>query len=388
MKVVSVKKSVVCKEKFLMIAYFDPKGLGTIVDNVNSWVRLSNYNFDIVNLFGSMGELGLELPRSLDLDHYDGIVIHSTVAYNPANLRSLDRHLKTKISEFFGLKILMKQDEHYRTNETVRYIDTAGIDLVISLADAELVEKIYPAKSFHKEVTFYFSIPGYVSDELRSLPSKTFADRTTDVGYRGSIQPWQLGRLGYEKREVGESFSKVCEKFDLSFDISSKWEDRFFGGDWFRFLGNLRAVLGVESGSSIIDFNGEAERRCSAYIGEHPDASYEQIARDVLSDFSSSPKYISCSPRHFEAAATRTVQILYEGKYSGIFIPDRHYIPLSRDYRNIEEVIDKLRDTKYCERITEAAFGEIIQNPTFHYRKFVSDIDNLIAGLLVRLQNT
>lgn len=383
-KPVRVKKTNVHSERILMVAYFDPRGLGTIIDNVKSWTTLSKFNFDVLNLFASMGEFGLELPKNLDLNHYDGLLIHSTVAYSPSNLRSLDQQLATKILEYRGLKILMKQDEHYRSSETAQYISDHEIDLVISLADPLLIERMYPLVQKSKPVEFYFALPGYISDELLGLRSKPLSERTVDVGYRGSIQPWQLGRLGYEKREVGERFIPVCRKYGLTYDISSKWEDRFFGSDWFRFLGSLRAVLGVESGSSIVDFDGSAEAKCAMYIKQHPNATYEQVTRDVLSEFAGGPEYTSISPRHFEAAATKTVQILYEGNYSGIFKPDRHYIPLQRDHRNIDEVIRKLRDTSYCERLTGNAFREIVENPKYHYRNFVDEVDGLILARLNR----
>ena len=44
------------------------------------------------------------------------------------------------------------------------------------------------------------------------------------------------------------------------------------------------------------------------------------------------------SPRHFEAAAFRVCQVLFEGRYAGVMEPMRHYIPLRKDFSNFDEV--------------------------------------------------
>ena len=54
--------------------------------------------------------------------------------------------------------------------------------------------------------------------------------------------------------------------------------------------------------------------------------------------------YRTISPRNFEAAAFRVCQILYEGHYSGVMEPMRHYIPLRKDFSNFDEVVERFRD--------------------------------------------
>jgi len=363
-----------------MVAYFDPAGISTIVENIGSWTSLSKYKFDIVNLFEGKHTNGLELPPALELRHYDAILLHCTVAYNPINLRALDRSLKTKIRNFRGIKILMKQDEHFRTNEIVEYISSRHFDVLLTVADKSMIEHFYPPKKIGTKLKIYHALTGYISDEMLNQHFPPLSERPIDVGYRGSIQGWQLGRLAYEKREIGDRFSEVCRSQGLSFDISSRWEDRFSGQDWFQFLGRLKAVLGVESGSSIVDFDGTVEIACADYLKKNPAATFEDFQENILKKFDENVHYKTISPRHFEAAATKTVQILYEGHYSGIFKPDRHYISLKRDYSNIADVIEKLRDLEFCKRITETAYNEIVLNPKYHYKNFVTEVDELIGS--------
>ncbi len=46
------------------------------------------------------------------------------------------------------------------------------------------------------------------------------------------------------------------------------------------------------------------------------------------------------SPRHLEAAATRTFQVLVEGDYSGALEAGIHYQPVHRDLSDIEAALD------------------------------------------------
>ena len=74
----------------------------------------------------------------------------------------------------------------------------------------------------------------------------------------------------------------------------------------------------------------------------------------ALEDLTSLPRwednvyYRTISPRHFEAAAFRICQVLFEGRYSGVLEPMVHYIPLKKDFSNIDEVIRRISRTPRC----------------------------------------
>ena len=52
----------------------------------------------------------------------------------------------------------------------------------------------------------------------------------------------------------------------------------------------------------------------------------------------------SIGPRHLEAAAARTCQILVEGGYDGVLEPDVHYLPVRPDFSDVEAVVERLAD--------------------------------------------
>jgi hypothetical protein len=70
--------------------------------------------------------------------------------------------------------------------------------------------------------------------------------------------------------------------------------------------------------------------------------------------------------------------VLFEGEYSGILEPWRHYIPLRKDYSNIEAVIEPLRRPAVLQQYVDRAFDEIARNPAYSYARFVALFDDVI----------
>ena len=82
------------------------------------------------------------------------------------------------------------------------------------------------------------------------------------------------------------------------------------------------------------------------------------------------------SPKIFEAISLKTVLILYEGNYSGILEPDRHYIMLKKDFSNIEYVFQKIMDNDYLEDMSERTYCDIMDKSELNYRWLVQFVDS------------
>jgi hypothetical protein len=85
------------------------------------------------------------------------------------------------------------------------------------------------------------------------------------------------------------------------------------------------------------------------------------------------------SPRVFEAVAVRTALVLFEGKYSGVVEPDTHFIPLRKDFGNIDEVLAKVQDDSYLEALTARAHRDVIGSGNYSYRTFVGAFDQTVG---------
>jgi hypothetical protein len=370
-------------KRVLLIFYGDPEGITTVMETVGYMQSVSRFPITVINLFEHRSGPGiLSLRPEVDFDEYKAVVIHNTVSYNVYNLRSLDTKLRTKLRKYTGVKILMKQDENYRFHELARYIGETGFDVIFTCLPPEAVTLIYPPQIVgtpHFERMF----TGYVTPTLRQRRWDT-TSRPIDIGYRGSIQPLHFGRLAYEKRKIGEDIQARLANSGLKLDISSRWEDRIGGDAWFDFLASCKATLGAESGASIFDLAGDLDARCKALeqkLGPlREDADYAEAYLSQLADLEDNVHYHQISPRHFEAAATGTVQLLYPGDYSGIFKAGQHYFPLARDYSNLDEAVALIQNEPARRSMAEAAYREIVQNPAYWIETFVGRFDALLAA--------
>jgi hypothetical protein len=81
--------------------------------------------------------------------------------------------------------------------------------------------------------------------------------------------------------------------------------------------------------------------------------------------------YVAISPRHLEACATRTCQVLVEGEYNGVLIAGRHYLELKRDFRNLEELLGTIKEDRLREQIVANAYRDVVESGKYTYRAYV-----------------
>jgi glycosyltransferase involved in cell wall biosynthesis len=366
-------------EELLLLCFYDPLGIATVPETIAFLQSKSRFSITVLNLFEHRQDpmSFLKIGPNLNIDRFAGIVIHNSVSYNVDNLRTLDVSLKRRFRDFPGAKVLLKQDENYRFRELVEYIREIGFDLIFTCLPDDEIEKVYP-HDLVGTTRFVRMLTGYITPTLRTM--KPFgAKRKIDIGYRGSIQPLSFGRLAFEKRKIGDDVARLLAGRGLALDISSSWEDRLGGDNWFNFLLSCKATLGTESGASIFDLDGDLDARCRAAEAElgpfREDHEYAQRFLSELEDLEGNVRYNQISPRHFEAAATGTLQLLFPGEYSGILKAEHHYFSLRRDYSNLDEAIELILDERRRNEMTQAAFEEVVQNRAWWIETFVEEFD-------------
>ncbi len=376
-------------ERVLLIGYFDPKGISTVPETLAAIQWNSSFAVTCLNLFNHRHDSGnLKLNPEVDLDAFAVLMVHNSVAYNPANVISLDALTARKFADFPGVKVLFKQDENHRFRETASVIGQMRFDLVLTCLPTSEREKIYPRDVVGADVRFEQMLTGYVTPALRSqfFQGEDTGARSIDIGYRGSLQPLEFGRLCYEKRQIGDEVVRRVSDKDFKLDISSRWEDRFGGDAWFSFLSSCKCILGVESGASIFDLSGDLERRIQAFVEANgpvsEDVAYCESFLDALADLEGNVAYNQISPRHFEAAACGALQIMYPGEYSGIFLPGRHYVALERDFSNLEQALEVAMDPVLRSEMVKRTFDEVILNQEYWIETFVRRLDDAVFELL------
>jgi hypothetical protein len=314
--------------------------------------------------------------------HFEIIVFHySLFALLPFYL---NRQFLSYIQKSTACKVAFFQDEHRYCPRRFDFINGHGIDCIYTLVEPDYFAATY--QKYTRVQKIIYTLPGYVSDALitnAATMARPWKARTVDIGYRARQLPVHMGEGSQEKHVIGQRINELARDRGLRLDIATEEHQRIYGDAWFHFLSNCRAVLGVEAGATIFDLDDKVydAYRLLVEAGHSPasQAAYNAIAGSC----EGSVYYRTISPRHFEAAAFRVVQILFEGNYSGIMQPMAHYIPLKKDFSNIENVLEMLRDTTLCQALTENAHADMIASGRYSYQNFIAAFDGELerAGL-------
>ena len=255
-----------------------------------------------------------------------------------------------------------------------------GVNVLFTCVPSSEIPKVYSEDAL-PGVCKVNVLTGYVPDGLLNRPVLAPSKRAFIIGYRSRRPPFWLGTLAEEKYAIGAQFLADAERFPgLACDISLCEEDRLYGHRWVEFLLRCRAVLGVESGASVFDFTGELERTVEHAMLRNPALEFEEVSRRYLANLDGQIRLNQISPRCFEAAALRTVMVMYPGEYSGRLEAWRHYIPLAKDHSNMEEVVATLGDASLIDNMTERAYEEVALAPENSYATFVEEVDKQLSG--------
>jgi hypothetical protein len=355
--------------ELLLLCDYNSGTASTIVDHIFGIKKHSRHTIHVLSSRG-------ELPGDLDLHRFDGIIIHySLVACLDA---FIGPNARISIREFPGLKIAFVQDDYRFINRTVDAMRDLGVKILFGLAPEDIIDEVYSPERL-PGVVRETVLAGYVPEHLTRISVPPFAKRKIDVGYRARKLPAWIGALGQQKWIIAERFLEHCRQYNLTYDISTNEYDRLYGQRWINFITNCKAMIGSESGASVCDFTGQIQKRVEAHEREFPDVAFETLRDLYFKDDDGQLSMNVISPRCFEAAALRTLMILYEGRYSNRLVPWRHYLPLKLDHSNIEEVVRVLRDPQRAQTIIDTAYHEVALNPNNMFPSMVEQLDAAIA---------
>jgi glycosyltransferase involved in cell wall biosynthesis len=345
--------------------------VGTLLEHLESFKKYSRHTVHYYPAT-SPDQPAIGKERGVSFDHYDALIIHYSVRV------SLDWHLApavaSRIANYRGVKLLFIQDEYDTTEIARQWIERLGVTAVFTNVPDEGLETIYPRERFGG-VDFIPTMTGYVPEDPAidecALPIRA---REVMIGYRGRSLPHNYGALGHEKYVIGVEVKRFAEERGLKVDIEVDTSRRINGLDWYRFLGSVRATLGTESGSNVFDFDG----RLLKLANKNADMPFKVFAEKFLKDHEGLVQMNQISPKIFESIRLRTALILFEGSYSGVIEPGRHFIPLRKDFSNIDEVFRDLNDVGLIEEMTDRAYRDIIDGGGYSYETFMAGVDAYI----------
>lgn len=346
----------------------------TTRDHLNSYRKYSGHRCYYLNVaFRSV-------PRYLTKVHFD-LVVFDYLLLDARWDRKRFINILKKLKVLKGMqttKIALPQDEFINTDLLCDFINEFRVSYVFSVAPESEWPAIYPTVDFQK-VRFFRVLTGYLDEDTVARIDKlanTIRERPIDIGYRsGTVQP-SWGRHNWIKRQLASLLREKALRRGLVIDVKVGSKSFFLGDDWYRFLLRCKYTLSVEGGASILDRDGTIRKRVQEYLAEHPEAGFEEVEAACFPKLDGTLRLFALSPKHLEACATRTCQILVEGEYNGVLVPGQHYIELKRDFSNIDEVLDIVEEDRLRQEITQRAYRDIVASEKYTYRRFVEFVLN------------
>lgn len=317
----------------------------------------------------------------ISFDWFDAVIIHYTIRLPYDQISS---SVSKRLAKYRGLKALFIQDEYDFTYRAWGWIKKLAIDLVFTVVPDKNISIVYPKEHF-PGVRFVSVLTGYVPENIpmstKSIPP---SQRGIVVGYRGRPLSIRYGQLGRDKIEIGSMVKTYCQENHIPHDIAWAEEERVYGPKWYEFVSSCKSMLGSESGSNVFDWDGKLDKQIEKFKKKNPQASDEEVYANLIKVKETPGLMNQVSPRVFESIMLRTAMVLFEGNYSGIIEPYKHYIPLKKDGSNLAEVMSLLRENQYVDDIVERAYKDIIDSNKCSYQHLVASFDAQIKAQSVK----
>jgi len=349
----------------LLIVYSGFTRRPTLLEGLLAFERYSNHNVNYLNA---------RLPSSIQgirqSDEYD-IIIFSTLFFSRRTSKDdllADFKAVNWLKYVSAVKVATPQDEYINSKYVNDFIDDFNVKLVFSVQPENVWSQVYP-RALQRGFEVKHILTGYIDDELadRFLKEEKWgkSERHIDIGYRTTgVPPVWYGRHAQLKAQIAEEFLNACGNSKLILDIDCSASGTISNDSWYDFLGNCRYTIGTEGGTSVLDYDGSIKTLTESYQKSHPNATFSEIERNCFPNRDGQFPGYALSPRHLEACLTRTAQILVKGEYSGIFKPWVHYIPLEKDFSNINEVIDIISSDELRVRLVDRCYSDIVLSGT------------------------
>jgi hypothetical protein len=322
---------------------------------------------------------GYSVPRGIRRLVVDAVILDNTLLVArwapefPARRPTFDW-----LADVSALKVAFPQDEYNHAHVLDDWLADLSVDVVFSVFGPEHRELLYPRLS--QMARFEKCLTGYVDelDVARHAATVLPHDRRDlDLAYRAQALTPRFGRRGQLKHTVADDVSPAARAAGLRVDVSTDPRDAVLGDRWFPFIASARAVLGSESGASAIDRRGELLRAERALVAEHPDLTFADFDAAMPAGWDNELPG-SVGPRHLEAAAARTCQVLVEGHYDGVLEPEVHYLPVRADGSNVAEIVERLEDHELVEATATRTYADLALSGRYGYAALAAQLERVL----------
>lgn len=266
-------------------------------------------------------------------------------------------------------------NEHRDVPRKLKFLRTVGCKYVVSQYPHNRVRDLY-LKDINAEV---LAFEGCMSPLPEGMNLRPPFEREFDFGFHGVKYPYYLGHQ--DRTLIYRHLKRLKEANKWKIDLGDEEGKNFLPGvEFLQRLANTRAVLGSEAGGDFLDYDNSIRFKVIDFENTRKaqgmDTSFEDILQKFGAQFEQArtlqPSGRLVPSRVFEAAATRTLQVLFEGEYGSMFSPWEHYIPLRRDFKNWNEVEKAVINEATVSSITTRMYAKC--EAEFTYKRRVVEL--------------
>lgn len=324
-----------------------------------------SYTIDWREAFCEARELDVEVCNINNLVHYGRcllalrqydlvVVSHAAAGDDMTVLLKSARWLRRRR----GKLVVFIGNEYDLLDEKIGFIGAVGAEFICSQLPTPAARYLYRECGASRILSMPHALnpkvyqPGFGSG------------RQVDIGFIGDVYWPFVGDR--ERTDLIEAFEREGERWGLTCQIRKQ---RIARTEWAAFLNRCSGTIGAESGTYYLNDRGRLLAAAREYnLLQHPEASFEEVFEKF---YRGQPREVSgksISSRHFEPIGTKTCQILLEGEYNGVLVPDEHYISVRKDRSGIEEAVRRFKDEGYRQAVVERAYQHVMANHTYAHR--------------------
>lgn len=419
--------------KTLVLHYTDTDKLSYLDDWLDAFKTDKRFNVTELNLFDFKERLHSKYKNDFDLIVLLHSVLKSLASIKRSEMEiSFFQNRKSKLLSFVADEVNLHITPLSKKIDFLKKINPDYIGTQLPLEAGQwLYEEVDSAS--------VLALPHALNPNIFK-PFKTYDEREYDIGIISVPYPIYLG--DNERNEIMNYFERISKKMNLKVKIikAVTKSQRLSRSEWANFLNNCKGTTSSEAGSYFLEKDDKTVLEIMEYLKSKvkqmsgtkkiidnqsklwfiwnrlPYRFKELIKKalflndNMLSKFSKKlltwDGYISydeslyseihekfyknkiknkfytkaISSRHFDAIGTKTVQILFEGKYNDILKPNEHYIELKKDLSNFDEVIKKFKDKEFVKKIVDNAYEFVLSNHTYRHR--IDQIYKTLEGQL------
>jgi hypothetical protein len=383
------------------VAY--PSRMSYVEDWLDAFTEHKALNIFPVNLYSKSAFAQIkEKIRVVDLI----VLLHSCTADSLLYLKPiipLLKDRKCKLVSFVGNELNMP---HIPLSSRIEVLRDIGADYVATQLLEEAGKWLYQSLN-----TRVISIPHALNPAAFKVKN-SFPHRKISIGVRGHRYPPYLG--DNDRNRIVEYFTKFPHT-DICFD------SQLSRPKWAEFLNNCRATVTTESGSwylerddhTVMQIYKDTIKKDARFILARDKSSlkflnslpfslkqflkkvmkflpvvdeaflltqqnnFDDIYKKYFKNIPPCPVYSKAiSSRHFDAIGCGTLLVALKGRYNDILTANQHYIELMPDCSNDLEILSKIEDGSYCERMARDTLEYVLALHTHRHR-----IDRLIEDI-------